>query len=340
MAYDLDAIIRRQLYLQRYANRYALEILDLVKSDDKKIVSIIREFFDEASQRDVTALLKSNENNYLVGMLFNNLKSTIATQQEVIATFAQQEMYDLSESEVIYTYKALDSVAESKPSINEILKLPVLGVSGSDGYKAINNNYINTVIKEIKDSTQNNTDPVLAIKGTKDLRFKDGVINKKNNALVAQAVTQVNGVAGNSRSKSYSKFKIDKVVVSATLDFRTTPICRSRDGNVYLREEAPQPPYHFRCRTVLLPWLGQYEERPFVADHRSVKDIPQKDRKKIIGTTTETYSAFFARQKAKDQKEILGASRYELYKSGKFDIKDFVDERTGYYYTLKELDRL
>lgn len=341
MSYDLDAIIRRQLYLQRYANGYASDILKLVKSDDRELINLIRDFFDEANQKDITALLKSNKNNDLVKLFFDNLHENIGNQQSKIANLVEPEMYELAESEIIYTYNALDSTAQSKPSVNEILKLPILGVSDIAGsYAVINNNYLNTVIKEVKDAAQNSLDPVLAVKGTKEQKFKDGVINKKNNALVAQAITQVNGVANNSRSESYGRFKIDTVIVSATLDFRTTPICRGRDGNVYLRTEAPQPPFHFRCRTVLLPWLGQYEERPFVADKRSVKDIPLSERGKIIGTTTDTYSEFFARQSAKDQKEILGASRYELYKSGKFDIKDFVDERTGHYYTLKELDNL
>ena len=35
----------------------------------------------------------------------------------------------------------------------------------------------------------------------------------------------------------------------ATLDGRTSPICRSLDGEIFKKEEAPRPPLHFRCRS-------------------------------------------------------------------------------------------
>ena len=44
---------------------------------------------------------------------------------------------------------------------------------------------------------------------------------------------------------------------SAILDKRTTPFCRTTDGNIYLKNDSIwgsiTPPNHFRCRSVLIP---------------------------------------------------------------------------------------
>lgn len=51
--------------------------------------------------------------------------------------------------------------------------------------------------------------------------------------------------------------------VAAIMDGRTTEICRSRDGKKIRKEdiEGWLPPYHFSCRTILLPLLD-FEEIP------------------------------------------------------------------------------
>ena len=39
---------------------------------------------------------------------------------------------------------------------------------------------------------------------------------------------------------------------TATLDRRTSPVCRSLDGEVYKKQDAPVPPLHFNCRSTLV----------------------------------------------------------------------------------------
>ena len=51
MNYDLDALIRRQLYLQRYAAGYTNDILKLLKSGDKETINLIRDFFDDGDDK-------------------------------------------------------------------------------------------------------------------------------------------------------------------------------------------------------------------------------------------------------------------------------------------------
>lgn len=45
---------------------------------------------------------------------------------------------------------------------------------------------------------------------------------------------------------------VDFVRYSATLDQRTSPICRALDGKVYKKGDSPQPPLHWNCRSTLV----------------------------------------------------------------------------------------
>jgi len=49
---------------------------------------------------------------------------------------------------------------------------------------------------------------------------------------------------------------LERAMFVATLDSSTTPLCRSLSGRVYRLEDAPRPPLHRGCRSVLLPVWG------------------------------------------------------------------------------------
>lgn len=63
--------------------------------------------------------------------------------------------------------------------------------------------------------------------------------------------------------KSYEETGVDEYKILATLDYRTSEICRSMDGKVFSRKDAVTgvnyPPFHCRCRTTTVPLTG-YED--------------------------------------------------------------------------------
>lgn len=98
------------------------------------------------------------------------------------------------------------------------------------------------------------------------------------------------------------------------------------------------------CRTVQIGCNkdGKIDgKRPFVADTRSVKNIPKGERKDIIGQVDANvnYPEWFSKQSAVFQKEVLGPTKYDLYKNGGFTFDKFVDP-LGKPYTIKELKAL
>lgn len=91
------------------------------------------------------------------------------------------------------------------------------------------------------------------IRGTRKNKFNDGELmtTKRNSDAIVK--TQGNHVSTMARETFFnSEDNLDGYKILATLDFRTSEICRSLDGRVFRKADTPKlrPPFHFRCRTV------------------------------------------------------------------------------------------
>lgn len=92
----------------------------------------------------------------------------------------------------------------------------------------------------------------------KQLAERMGVSRSAAERLV---LTEAAYFAGQSRAAAYKETGVEEYKVLATLDKRTSTICRDMDGNVFkLSEMEPgvnYPPFHARCRTTTIP---RYED--------------------------------------------------------------------------------
>ena len=117
----------------------------------------------------------------------------------------------------------------------------------------------------------------------------------------------------------------------ATLDGRTTPLCRALDGTV-VPITAPSPPFHWNCRTTEIPVLKD----------EFAREIPGSTRPSVGADGVEqvssrtTYGEWLARQPAAFQEDVLGPARYKLFSKGELSIDRFVDD-DGRTLTLKQL---
>lgn len=161
----------------------------------------------------------------------------------------------------------------------------------------------------------------------RDIRL---VVNNRTSDQAKALVTTLTNHAGSvARSKIYSANKklFSGEEYHATLDSRTTLICASLDGKVYDIGQAPQPPLHYRCRSIVLPVIRP-ELRLDIDTTRASVNGPVSDKL--------TYNGWLKRQPASVQDEVLGATRGKAYRSGDLTIDKFID-KTGRTYTLDEL---
>jgi SPP1 gp7 family putative phage head morphogenesis protein len=85
--------------------------------------------------------------------------------------------------------------------------------------------------------------------------------------------------SGASRRASYVELNVEKYRIVATLDKRTSDICRTMDGSIFLVSEAQAglncAPFHARCRTVDIPYYeDNVKERAARDDGGKTYDVP------------------------------------------------------------------
>lgn len=162
-------------------------------------------------------------------------------------------------------------------------------------------------------------------------------------------------------------FDVEQFV--ATLDSRTTPVCRAHDGKQYPIGKGPNPPLHVACRSLRVAVIDgeAVGERPFKAGTekqmlreyaaargldkvpKSRDDLPRGTKsdydafarrrmKQLTGTVPArmTYQEWLKSQSAEFQDDVLGPTRGKLFREGGVTLDRFVN-RSGDELTLDEL---
>ena len=172
-----------------------------------------------------------------------------------------------------------------------------------------------------------------------------------NHQVMALVRTSVNQVANSSSQQTYeaNQSVTSRYRYIATLDSRTSPICRALDGQEFNYGKGPVPPQHFNCRSTTVP-LIDYERlgipRPTSNRLRRPNTTLGPLRSSAKGTVPDgqTYGEWLALQPSETQKDVLGASKVPYFnrlvkKYGPTDaIRKFVSE-DGSELTLEQLRR-
>ena len=79
-----------------------------------------------------------------------------------------------------------------------------------------------------------------------------GLANRQVIALVRTTINQVSTAASRATYEA-NRSITPKYQYVATLDSRTSPICRELDGQEFPYGEGPTPPQHFNCRSTIVP---------------------------------------------------------------------------------------
>ncbi len=90
----------------------------------------------------------------------------------------------------------------------------------------------------------------------KQLALAGGELTKVANNQISTIVrTSVNQVTNQASQAVYAANKkvAPKYEYVATLDSRTSPICRRLDGQIFEYNKGPTPPQHFNCRSTTVP---------------------------------------------------------------------------------------
>ena len=139
-------------------------------------------------------------------------------------------------------------------------------------------------------------------KTVKQLALAGGELTRAANAQVLTLVrTSVNQVA-NAAANNVYEANLDitkKYKYVATLDSRTSPICRALDGQEFEYGKGPQPPQHFGCRSTIVPIVDDDILPPSKVAKRASADGPV--------SAELNYGQWLLKQGNSEQQKVLGS---------------------------------
>ena len=333
MAFDLDALLQRQLYLARYSDTLTTDTLKLLSKTDSKLYALIREFLDNATPRDLVGLQRMGQGSALAQGLLKAIDDLTQAQQSQVLELLSTTFDVLAQKEAAYIQKAMQQPEPVQPSL-----LPVAGYTLAGALAVLSIRTLQHIKQALVTAIKAETDPIQAIRGTKPQNYKDGVLYARDRDLDKNISFFAMGTVDNVRQQAYEQYKVKQVIWLATLDGRTCKVCAANEVNSpYDLGKAPSFPAHPKDRCVITPKPENPVTRPYVADDRPVSKIPKEERADKIGQTRETYHDWFARQSDSFQRKWLGAERYRRFKAGIIVLDELTTGDPAVVVTLDDL---
>jgi len=370
-----DALVRHQVYLMRVSGGIRNDINGLLNTTERAMVDRIRAVLTGSTKMSPARLRKAES-------LIQQLRQ-IRTEVWIEADGLWKEtMKGLTVKEVEQANQMLKTVSPAElttqlPSVTKLKSLvktlPFEGRVLGSWSKKVAADDIARISAQIRIGiVQGETTTQIArrIIGSAKLKGADGVTQITRRNAEAITGTAVNAFSNAAREMYFGENKdiFSLEVFVATLDGRTTPICRSLDGDRFPQGQGPMPPLHFRCRSLRAAEIngeviGMRPAKP-VTERMIVKKYAREsglgkiskqaqlprghkgkyaifqraEMRRMTGRIPAkvNYQVWFEGQSVEFQNDVLGPTRGLLFRKGGFKLDNFVDKK-GATITLDQL---
>jgi SPP1 gp7 family putative phage head morphogenesis protein len=250
----LDLATKRQSILERVKSGQVKDYGKVIKRIEKLIKRTLSDLdteLDELSFRQLNALLVRMRIDqgeiYLAGNIeYNKQLATIATVS------ASQELLDLTAT-VDLRGTVLKPFTKQK-LYADVLKQP-LNANGKlmevfiKDFSATENRRVTDAIRNGHSLGRTNQEMIRELVGTKSANFKDGILQttRRNAESMVRTATQHVSSAAQHQVWTDNRNVISMYKFVATLDRKTSDICRSLDGQEFEFGKGPIPPVHIRA---------------------------------------------------------------------------------------------
>lgn len=369
-------MVRHQVQLQRLSAGVSKKIRELLNASEQQIVAQIKDRLANSAGLDTPADVRRLEN------LLTKLEAMRADTFDAMEKMWTTQLMALAEAEPAFFANILDTSSPvvldlAFPAIAQLRAIvsatPFEGKTLSGWAKTLKSADIARIESEIRHGMTAGEDAATIarrIVGTAQLAGADGVTQITRQAADSITRTAINFISNHARRLVVLENQdvLTEEAYIATLDSRTTPICRSLDGNIYEVGVGPQPPVHWGCRSIRVavfdgqilgnrPAKASTEKqllREFSAangiDAPASRDglpfglkgkydaFAQKRIRELTGTVpaATTYGEWLATQSGTFQDDVLGPTRAALFRKGGLTLDKFVN-RQGDEITLAEL---
>lgn len=340
-----DEDVRHNVYFHRYSNGVVRRIIALLNRVDADLFAQLNIAIDGLTEAQLERL---------ESLLFSvrNLNAEAYKQVERGLT---GEIRDFSQYEASYQASVLEEHIPVR--INAVAAESVYAAAMSRPFQGrILREWAQSLeadrLARIRDTIrigfvegQTTSEIVRRIRGTKAKGYSDGIIDidrRHAEAVVRTALSHTAAIARQQTDEANSDL-IKGYVWTSTLDTRTTPLCRVRDGKQYDRQYKPvghSIPWlsgpgrlHWNCRSSSTRVTKSWRELGIPID-----DVPIGSRAAMDGQVPGdlSYGDWLKKQSAERQDDILGPTRGKLLREGGLDFDRFHNDK-GKWLSLDEI---
>ena len=341
----LDQLIRHAVYLERYKAGAVKRMLALLARSDASLRAQLAERILAIETRGLDAgPVTTQRLEQLIAAILQERADNMA----VLGQSLQSELVALAEYETPFLVSRLETtlpadiqalVSLVTPSPQQVyaaaLARPFQGKllrEALDQFTAADAARFRDTIRQGFATGQTTGQIVRNLFGP----FGSLIGTRRNLQAVTRTALQHTAMVARQRVGAENASVIKAVKFVATLDSRTTPICRALDGETWPMDSSKirWPPVHWQCRSTISYVTKSWREMGIDADELSPGTRASQD-----GQVPEdmTYGAWLKRQPVSVQNEVLGEAKARLFRDGGLEIDRFVEIRTGREYTLDEL---
>lgn len=347
----MDAAIAHQIDITKYSNGVVRRMIAILNRSDSRLFAEL-----------VIALEQLDPTSFTVERLESMLGSVRALNAQAYAEVdreLRQELRDFTDYEVSYQRMTLESVLPAQISVAAVsaeqvyaaaLARPFQGVilkGALDDLDAGKARRIRQTIAQGFVEGKSNTEIVRELRGTRALKYADGLLEIDRRYLQSIVQTAVAHTANFARERfiDANADLMKGVMWSAKLDLRTSDFCRIRDHKLWDTNYKPighsipwagGPPGHFNCRSGVVPVMKSFSD--LLGTEIDESQFPEGTRASLDGQlpANQTYNEWLTRQSAARQDEVLGPTRGKLLREGKLPADQMYSAR-GDFLTLDEL---
>lgn len=374
-----DAMVRHQIFLMRLSGKIrndVIEILNATEGDIRdRIIARLQNVTGGLTEENLAKIeflfglvaRTRNEAWDKVEALWIEEMERISVNEPKFVTGALQTILPVTIDPVIPEQQRLINLVRSAPFEGRTMK------EWADKIREDDLARIHTQIRVGVIQGQSSRQIAREVVGTVRLRGTNGVTQLTRNDAATITRTAVNGISNFSRREYFiaNNDIFSEELYVATLDGRTTLQCIDLDGDIFNVGEGPYPPIHMNCRSLRIAIidggpLSNRPARPFTqrqlvrefAEENGLGDITVRTRlprgtkgkfdefarkrmRELTGTVPgkTSYKEFFERQSVEFQRDVLGPTRFKLFKEGNLSLDKFVDQQHNVI-SLDELARL
>lgn len=323
-----NAQVSHAIYLQRVYSGITNDFDPYLKRTEKKIREILLQSDFIIGKAQISKVVKRIEKE--VGIVYNDWIAVLMSKYSSLSSKEIDFQYRIHNAEKnSLGLRTTFNEADLEKAISNYESQPVIVDNKALEFEEMNQQWKQQEISRI-------TQTVIAgaaigistslimkeIRGTKENSFRDGQLNVTRNNNSAIVKTQAAHVSQVSKETFYSANR--RVIIGyeivATLDTRTSTICKSYDGQIILRtsKRQPRPPFHYNCRTVTSAVFS--DESGMGAGGKRAARGPE-DGTEVAGDIT--YYDWLKRQPAWFQDEALGPNRGKIFRNAGLTPEEF-----------------